>query len=125
MQYKIFGGIRIYTGSHIDLQDVFITEVHAEIVIGVSIFFGHGSMLITGSHNYNKIGIERQSSITVNPIHIGNGVRVESSAIILLVAQIGDGAVSRAEALVTKDVDTYTVVAGSPVKFIKGIGMHE
>ena len=73
---QIFGGGNIYLGNHLNLQDAFINAVQAKNVIGDFTFFGHGVMLVTGRHNYNKIGAKRQNPISGNPIHIGNGVRV-------------------------------------------------
>jgi hypothetical protein len=50
---------------------------------------------------------------------IGNDVWIGQNAIILAsVAQIGDGAVIGAGAVVTKDVPEYAIVAGVPAKII-------
>jgi maltose O-acetyltransferase len=54
-------------------------------------------------------------------IHICNGVWIGSGAIILPGVTIGEGAVVAAGAVVTKDVQAYTVVAGVSAKYIKSI----
>jgi len=53
------------------------------------------------------------------PTQIGNDVWIGNGAIVLRGIKIGDGAVIGAGAVVTKDVDPYTVVVGAPAKPIK------
>ena len=50
---------------------------------------------------------------------IGNDVWIGFRAIILSGVQIGDGAVIGAGAVVTKNVEPYSIVAGNPAKLIK------
>ncbi len=52
-------------------------------------------------------------------IKIGNDVWIGHGAVILAGVTIGDGAVVAAGAVVTKDVEPYSVVGGVPAKFIK------
>lgn len=52
-------------------------------------------------------------------IVIGNDVWIGYEAVILSGVRIGDGAVVGARAVVTKDVEPYTVVGGVPAKPIK------
>ena len=50
---------------------------------------------------------------------IGNDVWIASNAVILRNLSIGNGAVIGAGAVVTKDVEPYTIVAGAPARVIK------
>lgn len=50
---------------------------------------------------------------------IGNDVWIGSDAIILRGVRIGDGAVVGANAVVTKDVKAFEVVAGVPARHLK------
>ncbi|MEH7887628.1 type B chloramphenicol O-acetyltransferase [Elizabethkingia meningoseptica] len=50
---------------------------------------------------------------------IGNDVWIGGEAMIMPGIKIGDGAVIGSRALVTKDVEAYTVVGGNPAKQIK------
>lgn len=52
-------------------------------------------------------------------ITIGNDVWIGASAILLPGIKVGDGAVIAAGAVVTKDVEPYSVVGGVPAKVIK------
>ncbi|MGQ0827064.1 MAG: CatB-related O-acetyltransferase [Bacteroidota bacterium] len=53
------------------------------------------------------------------PTEIGNDVWVGNNAIIKYGVKIGDGAIIGAGAVVTKDVEPYSIVGGVPAKIIK------
>lgn len=57
-------------------------------------------------------------SIT-SPLQIGNDVWIGHRATIMAGIQIGDGAIIGTNAVVTKDVLPYAIVAGNPAKFIR------
>ena len=50
---------------------------------------------------------------------MGDYVSIGARAIVLPGVTIGEGAVVGAGAVVTKDVEPFTVVGGNPAKFIK------
>ena len=50
---------------------------------------------------------------------IGDNVWIGDKATVLPGVTIGDGAVIAANAVVTKDVPAFTVVAGNPARIIK------
>lgn len=52
-------------------------------------------------------------------VSIGNDVWIGSNVILMGGIKIGDGAVVAAGAVVTKDVEPYSIVAGVPAKFIR------
>jgi len=51
--------------------------------------------------------------------NIGNDVLISANSIILAGVTIGDGAIIGAGSVVTKDVESYTIVAGVPAKMIR------
>lgn len=53
------------------------------------------------------------------PVVIGNNVWIGDKATVLSGVTIGDGAVVGANAVVTKDVPPYAVVAGNPARIVK------
>ncbi|XMB87449.1 2,3,4,5-tetrahydropyridine-2,6-dicarboxylate N-acetyltransferase [Mycoplasmatota bacterium WC44] len=57
--------------------------------------------------------------ISEKPVVIGNNVTIGANAVVLEGVEIGDGAVVGACSVVTKDVDSNTVVVGSPAREIK------
>jgi phosphonate metabolism protein (transferase hexapeptide repeat family) len=52
-------------------------------------------------------------------VSIGNDVWIGHGAVVMPGVTIGDGAVVGANAVVTRDVDRYTIVAGSPSRVIR------
>lgn len=56
---------------------------------------------------------------TKGDIIVGNDVWIGKKADILSGVKIGDGAIVGAEAVVTKDVPPYAIVAGNPAKIIR------
>ena len=50
---------------------------------------------------------------------IGNDVWIGSEAIVMPGVRIGDGAVIGTRAVVTRDVDPYTIVAGNPARMVR------
>ena len=64
---------------------------------------------------YKKINVQGHKS---DSISIGNDVWIASNVVILKGVSIGDGSVIAAGSVVTKSIDSYTVVAGVPAKEI-------
>ena len=60
-----------------------------------------------------------EHNLVVKPICIKNNVWIGESVSILPGVNIGEGAVIGAGSVVTKDVDSNTLVAGNPAKVIK------
>jgi virginiamycin A acetyltransferase len=81
--------------------------------------------VITSNHAMNTANIQRSlqkriglkhMEISKGDVIIGNNVWIGDSAIILSGVCIGDGSVIGAGAVVTKNVDPFAIVGGSPAK---------
>jgi acetyltransferase-like isoleucine patch superfamily enzyme len=59
------------------------------------------------------------SSVTVKPVRIGDRTWVGFGAVILKGVTVGEGSIIGAHAVVTRDVDPYTVVAGNPARVVR------
>lgn len=91
----------------------------ADITIGDNVRFG-GHVNVQGVvNNYRKRDeLIIEQGYTSKGIQIGNDVLISAGAVILDGCQIGDGAVIGVGSIVTKNVDPYSVVFGSPAKVI-------
>lgn len=69
---------------------------------------------ISGHHPPTPIAVPR--SVTTNTVVIGNDVWIGMRSLIMSGVSVGDGAVIAAGAIVTKDVEPYTIVGGVPAK---------
>ena len=88
----------------------------------------HGGMVLGAREIGNDVhirqnttfGLANRSDPNAKPV-IGNGVEIGTGAVIVGNIHIGDQAVIGANAVVTKDVPAYAVMAGVPAKLIKTI----
>ena len=88
---------------------------HYPIRIGSDVSIGPEASILT-------LGHDPQSPVFADiggEVTIGDRVWIAYHAIILPGVTIGEGAVVGAGAVVTKDVEPYTIVAGNPAKTIK------
>ncbi len=84
------------------------------IKIGNNVNFGSQVMIWTMQHEYNDSFFSSKGG----PVVIEDYAWISVRAIILPNVTIGEGAVVAAGAVVTKDVEPYTVVGGIPAKKI-------
>ncbi len=94
------------------------------INIGNKIMFGPNVTILGGDHNISQIGeymydVEEKLPENDLPITIEDDVWIGNGAFILKGVKINKGAVIAAGSIVTKDVDSYSIVAGVPAKKIK------
>lgn len=108
--------IKIGTGCRIN-EDVYIESV----VIGNDVLLAPNVCILSRMHEFKNINIPiaLQGYRQEKKVTIGNDVWIGRNAIILPGVKIGDGAIVGAGAVVTKDVDKYSIVGGSPAKLIK------
>jgi len=124
---EIRGSIKIYTGSvvsvsgggRLSLGSGYVncgTQIYCfnAISIGDDVSIAE-NVCIRDSDNHLISGNKTES----RPIHIGDRVWIGMNAIILKGVTIGDGAVVAAGAVVTRDVEANTLVAGVPARFVR------
>lgn len=93
----------------------------APIKIGTLAIVSREAMLCTASHDIS----DSNRGLITAPITIGKHAWIAARAFIGPGVTIGEGAVVGACAVVTKDVEPWTVVAGNPARFIKKREMKE
>lgn len=71
--------------------------------------------------------IEAPATTSRGDVHIGNDVWIGENVTILSGVTIGDGAVLGTHAVVTRDVDSYDIVAGNPARRIgaRPVSVHD
>jgi len=94
------------------------------IMVGSNVLFGPNVQVYTATHPTDPF-VRRSGKELGKPIKIGNDVWIGGSAVICPGVTIGDGVTVGAGAVVTKDVESYVVVAGNPAKVIKRLGKSE
>jgi acetyltransferase-like isoleucine patch superfamily enzyme len=91
------------------------------ITIGEYAFFGHDVSVLTGTHDINQFGRDRQLAFprSGRDVVIGDGVWLASGVTVFGPVTIGAHAVVAGGSLVREDVEPYAVVAGRPAKVLK------
>lgn len=98
-----------------------------DISVGPYAFFGHNVSVLTGTHDIDLFGRQRQLSIPKagRDVVIGEGAWLASEVLVLGPAVIGAHSVVGAGSLVHRDVEPYAVVAGRPAKLVRKIQQQE
>ena len=107
---------RVIYNSNNPPNDMFINVSSGRVEVGKDCFFGHGCMLLTGTHDYSKFGPDRVASYTKEgrDIILEEGVWLASGVIVLGPARIGKHAVVGAGSLVRGDLASYGIYVGNP-----------
>lgn len=105
-------GKNVFINSSCHFQD------QGGIVIGDGTLIGHSVTLATLNHSQKA---EDRASLYPKPIIIGKNVWIGANVTITPGVKIGDNAIIGAGSVVTKDVESDTVVGGIPAKKIKDI----
>ncbi|WP_368008045.1 hypothetical protein [Laspinema palackyanum] len=131
--YTVGDNGKLILGEKVAASNTLFNLSSGSIYVGDKTIFGYNVMVLTGKHNFYEgqrasllPGFESDSwgggDEEVPPsgydIHIGKGTWIASGAIILGGLTVGNNAVVAANAVVTKDVPDYAVVAGVPAKII-------
>jgi len=94
------------------------------IAYGVKIGLGHHPVDWVSTHHFaydKKYGFINENrdfeDHSQQRCIIGNDVWIGGNSIILAGVKVGDGAIVGANSLVTKDVEPYSIVFGTPAKF--------
>ena len=90
------------------------------ITIGNDVMMGPYCMMFTSNHAIGDLTtpMRKQGHAERKPIVIGNDIWIGARVTILPGVHVGDGSVIGAGAVVTKDVEPYSIVAGNPAKKI-------
>jgi acetyltransferase-like isoleucine patch superfamily enzyme len=101
---------------------------HTFICEGVTIeddcFIGHNVTFINDLYPRSTTGdgkMQTEADWVCVPTLVKKGASIGSSATILCGITIGEGAIVGAGAVVTKDVDPYTIVAGNPARVLRRV----
>ena len=95
--------------------------LQGKIHIGDYVMMGPECKIYTINHCSDRLDIPmcKQGEGEEKPVYIGNDVWIGSRVTILPGVSIGNGAIIGAAAVVTKDVPSDVVVAGSPARVVK------
>lgn len=109
-------GKHVYIGQNVQIDSLYPSMVTLEDYVSI----GLGSMIFAHSTPAYSLEIKTKYYPTrVAPVRVKRDAWIAPGAIILAGVTIGENAVVGAGSVVTRDVESYTVVAGNPAKVIK------
>ena len=113
--------VKIQIGNNVSFNSnvMLNADIGGNIRIGDNVLIGPNVVLRTANHAFSRRDIFiKQQGHTAGPIHIGDDVWIAANVVIVADVTIGNGAIVAAGAVVTKNVDDYSIVAGVPARKI-------
>lgn len=131
---------KVIIKKNVSIEDnVEIIAQNSQIIIEENTFIGKGTQIVSkesisigedcliaaycvirdNNHNIKKNQLINFQGHSIKSIFIENDVWLGTHCVVTAGCRIGEGSVVGANAVITKDVDKYTVVGGVPAKFIK------
>ena len=115
-------GRNIHFGKNVFVNSACTFMDRGGIYIDDEVFIGPKVNLITINHDINPFN---RNTTICKPIHIEKRVWIGVAATILPGVRIGENSIIGANAVVTKDVPSNTIVGGNPAKVIKAIDVEK
>lgn len=112
--HNIFLGKNVHVQRHVYLW----AGEQSTITIGDHTIIGPGSFITSDNHGVKKNQLIRDQAGIEKDVIIGSDVWMGAYSIVLPGVKIGNGAVIAAGSVVTKNVESYAIVAGVPAKKI-------
>lgn len=114
MGARLIGCSNISIGDYCHINSQVLIKSSMSISIYNSVSISYGVKIIDDSHDVQSIDFAHRKA----PIIIKDHVWIGANAIILKGVTLGEGSVVCAGAVVTKNVEPYTIVGGVPAKVI-------
>jgi putative colanic acid biosynthesis acetyltransferase WcaF len=105
---------KLTIGDHSWIAECRIENL-APVTIGNHVCVSQQAMLLTGNHDYKKIGFD----LITKPIHLANGAWVGARAIVCPGITVNSHAVLTVGSIATKDLEAYGIYQGNPAIKVK------
>ena len=117
-QYVVFGEeFEIGDNSTVGFR----SDIYGPVKIGKDVMIGPEVAIYTHNHKQDEIDIPmiKQGYTENKPVYIEDNVWIGRRVLIMPGVCIGTGSIVAAGAVVTKNVEPYSIVGGNPAKIIK------
>jgi maltose O-acetyltransferase len=113
-------GKNIQIGNKSNLGFNIYVNGRGGVNIGDNVLMGHDIIIYSGTHTFKSLDVPiQEQDMRYEPVYIGDDVWIGARTIIMPGITIGKGCVIGANSVVVKDIEPYSVAAGSPARIIK------
>lgn len=122
--YSNFGGGHVHFGNNVycNFGVTMVDDTH--IYVGDNTMFGPHVVVATAGHPI--LPQLREKAYQYNaPVHIGKNCWLGAGVLVMPGVSIGDNSVIGAGSVVTKDIPSDVVAAGTPCRVLREIGEHD
>ena len=117
---KIQGSGKLTLGTNSYISSFSVIGVNEQIIIGNNVMIADSVSIRDTDHNFENAKIPMaEQGITKSPVIIEDDVWIGHGAVITKGVTIGSGSIVGANAVVTKDVPSFSIVGGVPAKLIR------
>ena len=107
-------------GNNVSIHPMTYIDAYGEIEIGDDVSIAHGASILSTTHEYESLNVPiKDQGLVIKKTTISNDVWIGSKATILSGIYVHEGAIVGANAVVTKNVEKFSIVGGSPAKLLK------
>ena len=121
---SIFGGpnnlLEIGNGSYIGMNSI-LNGFRAKLIIGERVSIAQNVNIMVDSGPNASPELQKIYPISVGEVEIGDDSWIGANAIIMPNVKLGKFCVVAANSFVNKNFEDYSLIAGTPAKFIKKI----
>ena len=113
---------QIEIGSHVTFNSNVMINARGKgkIFIGNNVLIGPNVVLRSNNHSFDQIDIPiKKQGMTEGNIFIEDDVWISSNCVILPNCKIGKGSIIAAGAVVTNNIESYSIVGGVPAREIR------
>ena len=120
----IHSGVSFGSGRRVEIGDYSSLNANCSIsndtVIGSDVMMGPEVLVLSGSHNFNRVDIpmREQGAPDREPVVIGSDVWIGARSILLPGVSIGSHAIVGAGSIVTSNIPEWSIAAGNPARVL-------
>lgn len=116
----IFNPEKLWIGDNVSIHPMCYIEAYGGIKIGNDVSIAHATTIMSVSHGFDNLEIPiKDQELIEQPIEIENNVWVGAKVTLLGNVTVKTGSIVAAGAVVKRNVEECTIVAGVPAREIK------
>jgi len=110
---------RLSLGNNVSIHPMCYIDAVGNISIGNDVSIAHGATILSSSHNYQRLDVPiKDQGLTTKKTIIEDNVWIGAKATVLYGITVETGSIIGANSVVTKNINSNTIVAGVPAAIV-------